>query len=201
VVRWIGNNKSVFMNEKIKQILVIFQSLTYYFSSAIIKTDLFILNIRVSDQVFQILKFLRDSTFIQAKTLLDLTVVDYPEYKKRFELSYILVSIRYNLRLLVRTSLGLTQSVPSVANLFSSALWLEREVWDMFGVPFSNHKDLRRILTDYGFRGFPLRKDFPLSGYVEVRFDEERKTVVTEPIEITQEFRLFEFNNPWEQKN
>lgn len=117
------------------------------------------------------------------------------------EVVYNLLSTRYNSRIRVQTSADEVTRISSVVSLFPSAGWWEREVWDMFGVYFSNHPDLRRILTDYGFEGHPLRKDFPLSGYVEVRYDDSEKRVVSEPIEMTQEFRYFDFASPWEQSS
>jgi len=129
----------------------------------------------------------------------DLCAVDYPERKARFEIVYNLISIRYNTRIRVKTSVDEVTPVDSVCDIFQAANWWEREVWDLFGVFFSNHPDLRRILTDYGFEGHPLRKDFPLSGYVEVRYDETQKRVVCEPVELSQEFRAFDFSSPWEQ--
>lgn len=132
--------------------------------------------------------------------LLDIWCVDYPGKKYRFEINYLLLSLKYNFRIIFRTSVMENEVVESITNIFKSANWLEREVWDMYGVYFSGHNDLRRILTDYGFEGFPLRKDFPLSGFVEVRYDDGEKRVVLEPIEISQEFRYFYFLSPWENK-
>lgn len=146
-----------------------------------------------------ILRFLRDCSLSQFKILSDLTAVDYPQRKNRFEVIYSLLSIRYQSRIRIKVYVDETTPVASVTDLFSGANWMEREVWDLFGIYFSNHPDLRRILTDYGFEGHPFRKDFPLSGYVEVRYDDEQKRVVTEPIEMAQEFRHFDFMSPWEQ--
>jgi len=143
--------------------------------------------------------FLRDHINAQCKQLMDITAVDYPTRETRFEVVYNFLSIQYNSRVRVKTSVDEITPIQSVTQLFSSASWWEREVWDMFGIFFSDHPDLRRILTDYGFQGHPLRKDFPLSGYVEVRYDDSEKRVITEPIELTQEFRLFDFSSPWEQ--
>ena len=134
----------------------------------------------------------------QYTILIDITAVDYPERPERFDVVYNLLSIRQNARLRVKVAVSEDQIVPSATGLFSTAGWLEREVWDMYGIPFSGHPDLRRILTDYGFEGHPLRKDFPLTGYVEVRYDEEKKRVVYEPVTLTQDFRRFDFLSPWE---
>lgn len=128
--------------------------------------------------------------------LLDLYGLDRPRNFYRFRLSYVLLSLVNEFRLLVHLPLA-SDEVTSVAGVYPSANWLEREVWDMFGIFFFNHPDLRRILTDYGFEGFPLRKDFPLSGYSEVRYDEEQKKIVLEPLRLTQEFRYFDFVTPW----
>jgi NADH dehydrogenase (ubiquinone) Fe-S protein 3 len=143
--------------------------------------------------------FLRDHINSQFKILIDVTAVDYPSRTLRFEIVYNLLTIQYNSRIRIKSCLDEITPIDSVTNLFSSAGWWEREVWDMFGIFFSNHPDLRRILTDYGFEGHPLRKDFPLSGYVEVRFDDSEKRVRTEPIELDQELRYFDFSSPWEQ--
>jgi NADH:ubiquinone oxidoreductase subunit C len=130
-------------------------------------------------------------------SLMDLFVVDYPGRVKRFEVQYILLSLLYNSRLVVRTYVSTNEPLDSVSNLFLSAAWLEREVWDLFGIFFLDHEDLRRILTDHGFEGHALRKDFPLSGFIEVRYSEVLKRLIVEPLELTQTYRLFDFSNPW----
>lgn len=129
--------------------------------------------------------------------LMDVWALDRLNLHPRFELNYLLLSLKVNFRVVVRVSLSERQGVSSISLFFSSAAWLEREVWDMFGILFHNNPDLRRILTDYGFEGHPLRKDFPLSGFVEVRYDDGDKRVVYEPLEIAQEYRNFYFNSPW----
>lgn len=154
-----------------------------------------------TDYLFQLLCFLKLHTYTRVQVLIDICGVDYPSRKRRFEVVYNLLSTRYNSRIRVQTSADEVTRISSVVSLFPSAGWWEREVWDMFGVSFINHPDLRRILTDYGFEGHPLRKDFPLSGYVEVRYDDPEKRVVSEPIEMTQEFRYFDFASPWEQRS
>lgn len=143
--------------------------------------------------------FLKNHINTQFQVLIDVTAVDYPSRALRFEIVYNLLSISYNARIRIKTCIDETTTVASVTELYSSAGWWEREVWDMFGIFFSNHPDLRRILTDYGFQGHPLRKDFPLTGFVEVRYDDSEKRVINEPVEITQEFRYFDFSSPWEQ--
>ncbi len=147
------------------------------------------------------LTFLRDDRRCNFRILADLTAVDYPDRPERFEIVYNLLSMTYNRRIRVKTTTDEDTPVPSVTGVYSAAGWYEREVWDMFGVFFSDNPDLRRILTDYGFEGHPLRKDFPLTGYVEVRYDEEQKRVVYEPVKLKQEFRSFDFLSPWEGMN
>jgi NADH-quinone oxidoreductase subunit C len=149
-------------------------------------------------QVVSLLTYLRDDPACQFKILVDVAGVDYPERGERFEVVYQLLSLRYNARVRVKVSTDDKTPVPSVASVFSSAGWFEREVWDMYGVYFSDHPDLRRILTDYGFDGHPQRKDFPLTGYVEVRYDVEQKRVVYEPVKLNQAYRSFDYLSPWE---
>lgn len=143
--------------------------------------------------------FLRDHMNTQYKVLMDVTAVDYPSRPLRFEVVYNLLSVQFNARIRIKTCVDEIKPLGSSTQVYSSAGWWEREVWDMFGIFFSNHPDLRRILTDYGFQGHPLRKDFPLTGYVEVRYDDSEKRVITESLELTQEFRYFDFSSPWEQ--
>ncbi|TNM90650.1 hypothetical protein fugu_002939 [Takifugu bimaculatus] len=150
------------------------------------------------DGVVPVLTFLRDHTNAQFRNMIDLTAVDIPTRQNRFEIVYNLLSLRYNSRIRVKTYTDELTPVDSAVPVHIAANWYEREVWDMFGVFFANHPDLRRILTDYGFEGHPFRKDFPLSGYVEVRYDDEVKRVVAEPLELSQEFRKFDLNTPWE---
>jgi NADH dehydrogenase (ubiquinone) Fe-S protein 3 len=142
--------------------------------------------------------FLKNHSQTQYKILIDLTAVDYPSRLKRFEVVYNLLSIQYNSRIRIKTLVDELSPLDSLVSIYSASNWFERETWDMFGIFFTQHPDLRRILTDYGFEGHPLRKDFPLSGFVEVRYDDTEKRVITEPIEMTQEFRYFDFSNPWE---
>ena len=144
------------------------------------------------------LTFLKNHTNTQFKMLIDITAVDYPSRSSRFEVVYQLLSIHYNARIRVKTNVDELTPIESVSSLFPSANWFERETWDMFGICFFNHPDLRRILTDYGFEGHPLRKDFPVSGYVEFRYDDSKKRVISEPVELAQEFRYFDFASPWE---
>jgi NADH-quinone oxidoreductase subunit C len=151
-----------------------------------------------TDQIKRVLEFLRDDSSCQFDILIDICGVDFPGRSKRFEVVYHLLSLRQNLRVRVKVRAGEGEAVPSVVDVFPAANWFERETFDMYGVRFSDHPDLRRILTDYGFSGYPLRKDFPLTGYVEVRYDDEEKRVVYEPVKLQQEFRTFDFLSPWE---
>ena len=150
------------------------------------------------DCIVPVLQFLRDDRECEFTTLIDICGVDYPERAERFDVVYVLLSLRQNNRARVKIAVEDEQIVPSVTGLFSTALWFEREAWDMYGILFSDNPDLRRILTDYGFEGHPQRKDFPLTGYVELRYDDEQKRVVYEPVELTQDFRRFDFVSPWE---
>ncbi|WP_422366708.1 NADH-quinone oxidoreductase subunit C [Pelagibius sp.] len=157
------------------------------------------LNLHIKrDSLLKVLTLLRDDQNCQFKQLIDLTAVDRPEQAERMELVYNLLSLKLNQRIRVKLSTDERSPVASAAGVFSAAIWLEREAWDMFGVFFSGHPDLRRILTDYGFEGHPLRKDFPLTGFKEVRYDQEQKRVVYEPVKLPQEFRHFDFLSPWE---
>ena len=141
---------------------------------------------------------LRDDVKCSFKVLVDACGADYPNKEKRFEVVYNLLSLVHNARIRIKVVAGEDELVPSVTSVFSTAMWFEREVWDMYGIPFSGNSDLRRLLTDYGFAGHPLRKDFPLTGYVELRYDEDQKRVVYEPVSLMQDFRKFDFVSPWE---
>jgi len=151
-----------------------------------------------TDHITGVLKFLRDDPECMLKQLLDVCGADYPERSKRFDVVYHLLSLEHNHRVRVKIHTDADTPVPSAVEVFSSAGWFEREAWDMYGIFFADHPDLRRILTDYGFQGHPLRKDFPLTGFVEVRYSEADKRVVYEPVKLTQEFRDFDFLSPWE---
>ena len=150
------------------------------------------------DAVVRVLGLLRDDPKCRFTMLCDICGVDHPDRAPRFDVVYNLLSMTLNQRIRLKVETGEDQPVPSAVGLFSSAGWWEREAWDLFGIYFSDHPDLRRILTDYGFEGHPLRKDFPLTGYVELRYDEDQKRVVYEPVHLTQEFRSFDFLSPWE---
>jgi NADH-quinone oxidoreductase subunit C len=155
------------------------------------------LEVPVGD-VVAVLIYLRDDARCKFRQLVDITGVDWPERPLRFDVVYNLLSIELNQRIRVKAQTDERTPVASATGVFSTAGWFERETWDMYGIMFSGHPDLRRILTDYGFEGHPLRKDFPLTGYVEVRYDEAEKRVVYEPVKLTQEFRRFDFMSPWE---
>ncbi len=156
-----------------------------------------ILHVALAELV-SVLKALRDDTELAVTQLSDLTAVDFPERPERFDVVYQMLSVNNNVRLRIITRADEGDIVPSVIGLFRSADWAEREVWDMFGIYFSGHPDMRRLLTDYGFEGHPLRKDFPLTGYVEVRYSDTERRVVYEPVHLNQEYRDFDFLSPWE---
>jgi NADH-quinone oxidoreductase subunit C len=148
--------------------------------------------------IFSILMFLKDNPSISMESLIDLTAIDYPNQEKRFILAYNLLSVSKNLRIKVKTKISEDVPTQSITEIYPCANWYEREVWDLFGIRFSGHPDLRRILTDYDFEGHPLRKDFPLSGFTQVRFDDELGKVVKEPVKLDQDFRQFDSLSPWE---
>ncbi len=152
-------------------------------------------------QVVALLTYLRDDADCLFKQLVDVAGVDYPDRAERFDVVYQLLSLKHNVRVRVKVATDDKTPVSSVVSVFSSANWFEREVWDMYGVYFSDHPDLRRILTDYGFDGHPQRKDFPLTGYVELRYDVEQKRVVYEPVKLNQAYRSFDYLSPWEGPN
>ncbi len=153
------------------------------------------------DNFSNLMLFLKNHQPLKFKTLTSITAVDYPEKDKRFEVNYFLLSYKLNTRIIIKLMTDDLTPVPSISSIYKSANWYEREIWDLFGVVFSNHSDLRRILTDYGFDGFPFRKDFPQNGFLEVRYDDEKKHVLYEPVELSQEFRSFDFISPWSKIN
>jgi NADH-quinone oxidoreductase subunit C len=150
------------------------------------------------DAITRVLAYLRDDPNCLFTVLADLCGVDHPERPERFDVVYNLLSLRHNRRIRLKVAADEESPVPSAVGVYSAAGWFEREAWDLFGIYFSDHPDLRRILTDYGFEGHPMRKDFPLTGYVELRYDEDQKRVVYEPVKLKQEFRSFDFLSPWE---
>jgi len=142
--------------------------------------------------------FLKTNEKCKFKQLIDITAVDYPQREKRFKVVYLLLSHENNLRIIINININEKEKLPSITKIFPSSNWMEREVFDMYGIIFEDHPDLRRILTDYGFKGYPLRKDFPLTGHTEVRYSEEKKKVISEPVKLDQEYRNFDFQSPWE---
>ncbi len=162
-----------------------------------IKYNQLYLKIECGD-LLDVLTFLKKSSFTKFRQLVDITAVDYPETHQRFNLIYLLLSHELNNRIILSYSINENEIVPSITEIFPSANWMEREVFDMYGIKFKDHPDLRRILTDYNFDGFPLRKDFPLTGHNEVRYNEEKKKVVYEPVKLEQNYRNFDYDSPWE---
>jgi NADH-quinone oxidoreductase subunit C len=151
-----------------------------------------------ASDIVAVMRFLRDDPRCQFVCLIDVTAVDYPSRDQRFDVVYHLLSPKLNLRIRVKVPIDENTAVPSIIEVFPGTDWFEREAYDLYGVVFTGHPDMRRLLTDYGFEGHPLRKDFPLTGFVEVRYDDELKRVVYEPVRLTQEFRNFDFLSPWE---
>ena len=165
-------------------------------NSAIINQELYI---ETSDNnLIEVVQFLKSNENCKFKQLIDIAGVDYPENEKRFELIYLFLSHENNTRIKLLTRFEIDQTINSITKIFPSANWMEREVFDMYGIKFKNHPDLRRILTDYGFKGHPLRKDFPLTGFNEVRYSEKDKKVIYEPVKLEQNYRNFDFESPWE---
>jgi len=153
------------------------------------------------EAILHVMTFLRDDPACQFEAMVDLCGVDYPDRPQRFEVVYNLLSLKHNHRVRIKVVTDEENPVPSITGIYSAAGWFEREAWDLFGIYFADNPDLRRLLTDYGFEGHPLRKDFPLTGYVEVGYDEDQKRVVYEPVKLKQEFRSFDFLSPWEGMN
>ena len=151
--------------------------------------------------LIEVIQFLKTNNKCKFRQLIDIAGVDYPDEEKRFQLIYLLLSHEYNLRIKVLVNVDEKQIIKSLTKIYPSANWMEREVFDMYGIKFKNHPDLRRILTDYGFKGHPLRKDFPLTGFNEVRYSEKEKKVIYEPVKLEQNYRNFDFESPWEGTN
>ena len=155
------------------------------------------LNIDTED-LLEVIIFLKTNGETKFRQLTDITAVDYPENEKRFKLIYLILSHEFNQRIIIDCFINENEIVPTITSIFPSANWMEREVFDMYGIKFKDHPDLRRILTDYGFKGHPLRKDFPLTGHIEVRYNEDEKKVVYEPVKLEQNYRNFDYESPWE---
>ena len=149
-------------------------------------------------EITEVIKFLKLENKLRFKQLIDIAAIDYPNEEKRFELVYLLLSVENNMRVKISIKFETNEKMPSIVKIFPSANWMEREIFDMYGIKFINHPDLRRILTDYNFKGHPLRKDFPLTGFNEVRYSEKEKKVVYEPVKLEQNYRNFDFSSPWE---
>jgi len=171
--------------------------LTTKIKSSKIKHNQLYLNID-SDDLLEVILFLKNNEETRFRQLIDITAVDYPEKDKRFKLVYLLLSHEFNQRILIDLYINENEVVSTLTSIFPAANWMEREVFDMYGVKFKNHPDLRRILTDYGFEGHPLRKDFPLTGHNEVRYSEDKKKVIYEPVKLEQNYRNFDYESPWE---
>ena len=152
----------------------------------------------MSENLEDVIKFLKNNEKSKFRQLIDIAGVDYPEEEKRFNLIYLMLSHENNMRVKILISFEIENKIPSITKIFPSANWMEREVFDMYGVSFKDHPDLRRILTDYGFEGHPLRKDFPLTGHSEVRYSEDQKKVISEPVKLEQNYRNFDYESPWE---
>ena len=170
-------------------------------ADAIVRTDVTLGELTVyahAESIIALLKTLRSDSRCRFEVLIDICGVDWPGRENRFDVVYHLLSPRLNQRIRVKIEANETDPIESAVGVFPAANWFEREAYDMYGIMFANHPDLRRLLTDYGFQGYPLRKDFPLTGHVEVRYDDEAKRVVYEPVRLTQEFRNFDFESPWE---
>ena len=153
------------------------------------------------DDFVDVILFIKTNQDTKFRQLTDITVIDYPEKNQRFELVYLLLSHEFNQRIILKYSINENEVVSSLTNIFPAANWMEREVFDMYGVSFKDHPDLRRILTDYGFEGHPLRKDFPLTGHTEVRYSEDQKKVISEPVKLEQNYRNFDYESPWKGTN
>jgi|TARA_Y100000816_G_scaffold6121_1_gene3735 NADH (or F420H2) dehydrogenase, subunit C len=171
--------------------------LTSKINNSSIKHDNIYLNID-HDELIDVVTFLKTNNETRFRQLIEITAVDYPQNINRFSLVYLLLSHEYNKRIIINFSINETDEISSLTSIFPSANWMEREVFDMYGLRFKNHPDLRRILTDYGFEGHPLRKDFPLTGHNEVRYSEEQKKVIYEPVKLEQNYRNFDYESPWE---
>jgi NADH-quinone oxidoreductase subunit C len=173
------------------------QGLTTALITSRINFGQLLIEINVED-LYSTILYLKTNDKCRFKQLIDITAVDYPEKYNRFKIVYLFLSHENNLRILLNINIEEKTSVPTISKIFPSANWMEREVFDMYGISFKDHPDLRKILTDYGFEGYPLRKDFPLTGYTEVRYSEDKKKVISEPVKLDQEYRDFDFESPWE---
>ena len=179
---------------------VVNSGLTTVIKKSEINFDQLYLYIKIEDLLKTIL-FIKNNEKCKFKQLIDVTAVDYPSKEKRFKIVYLLLSHENNFRIIINTLIEEDASIPTITRIFPSSNWMEREIFDMYGINFKDHPDLRRILTDYGFKGHPLRKDFPLTGFNEVRYSEKDKKVIYEPVKLEQNYRNFDFESPWEGTN
>ena len=154
-----------------------------------------------TNQILDVVDFIKNDEACEFRQITDIAGVDFPDRQKRFDVIYHFLSFKHNSRLRIKIIIGEDESIPSITSIFPAANWFEREAFDMYGIKFKDHPDLRRILTDYGFEGYPLRKDFPLSGNVEIRYDEIDKKIIHEPVNLQQDFRSFDIQSPWERTN
>ena len=171
--------------------------LTTKIKDSLIENEELLVNVKSND-LYSTILFLKTNKQCKFRQLIDIFAADYPNNEKRFKIYYLLLSHENNLRIKIATDFSIDEKISSITKIFPSANWMEREVFDMYGIRFKNHPDLRRILTDYNFKGFPLRKDFPLTGFTEVRYSEKEKKVIYEPVKLEQNYRDFDFNSPWE---
>ena len=174
--------------------------LTTKINSSIVKHNQIYLSIDSND-IIDVILFMKTNENTKFRQLIDITAVDFPEKEQRFRIVYLLLSHEFNTRVLIEFDISEGEKVESLTKIFPSANWMEREVFDMYGIDFKDHPDLRRILTDYGFEGYPLRKDFPITGHIEVRYSEESKKVIYEPVKLEQNYRNFDYESPWEGTN
>ena len=185
------------MSEIIKLKKYLVSSLVKYSVNLNINNEIIYLKCK-KENLLEIIKFIKEDKKCLFSQLIDITAIDYIKNEKRFEIIYILLSHKYNIRIVLKTLLSEKETISSVSEIFKSANWYERECYDLFGIIFEGHPDLRRIMTDYNFVGHPLRKDFPLTGHTEVRYDDLQKKVVYEPVKLSQEYRNFDYTSPWE---
>ena len=179
---------------------IVNSELTSKVDNSVINYGELLIEIKV-EELINVINFLKSNDLCKFRQLIDIAGIDYPEEEKRFKLIYLLLSHENNLRIKISINFEMTKQIPSITKIFPSANWMEREVFDMYGIKFKNHPDLRRILTDYNFKGHPLRKDFPLTGFNEVRYSEKEKKVIYEPVKLEQNYRNFDFESPWEGTN
>lgn len=185
------------MNNLIDLEKIINSELTTKIKNSVINHDQLYLNIDNED-ILEVIIFLKTNNETKFRQLIDITAVDYPENERRFKLIYLLLSHEINQRIVIDCFINENEILPTITSIFPSANWMEREVFDMYGIKFKDHPDLRRILTDYNFKGHPLRKDFPLTGHTEVRYSEDKKKVIYEPVKLEQNYRNFDYESPWE---